>query len=693
MKMEMAMHSQQDQMSKNPVPDKPHMVRPVGRLIQFPFFATALLIMGIIGTTSSLLTSCSSEEEALDNISLWGMVEKGPFLADSQVTITARSKSGEVVGELVQSQVQNNLGYYAAKLPTKTGAEAEYILIEVEGKFFNELLGAQTNGEHTLKAVVAIPSEQKEMGGELQANVNVITHMTHLRVIKLIEDEGKAAQAAVTQAEAELREAVPEIPHPEGEQAGLSRVTSITGGDKPDNGWLLALSCVMGQIGDRAEGTIMSALDLFAEELEYDGTFSGEGLTGHVEDAIRFMDSVSCRDNLVSFFEEVLQANMIPDISEILDTDRDGTVNADDDDMDGDEVPNDEDCAPGDYRRWILLDDGVTCVADSNDLDGDGVANDDDCAPLDGDRYVVLDNEACVTDGPDWDGDGVLNNEDCAPKDPAKYYMLVDGVTCVGDSDDWDGDGVSNDEDCAPLDPSLQILVGDESVKTCVGDSDDWDGDGVPNEEDCAPTDPDLQLQLDDGSTCVAEGTDDLDMDGEPNALDCGPTDNRINPDMGEVADGLDNNCDERIDEGWCGEGDPLSQASSSVMWCSEPQDGPMMSCEGSGCQYSYVANMNYAEAVAACAAHVGFSLPTLQQFRDILGSCEIDSQTEQESCTGCSDSGTCSALFGESGGGVEMYWTSTDSTQAGAVMAVDIGAGQVFTQVKEGNAKVRCVQ
>ncbi len=153
-----------------------------------------------------------------------------------------------------------------------------------------------------------------------------------------------------------------------------------------------------------------------------------------------------------------------------------------------------------------FMDAQTPCV----DSDGDGVCDPADLCPG-------------FDDGLDADGDAVPDDCDDCPNDP---------------DDDIDGDGACGDVDPCPFD-NPDDSDGDsvcDSEDVCAGDDLlDTDSDGYPDDCDNCPTVPQGQ-QLDG------------DADGYGTLCDCNDQDAAINPDAEETCDGIDENCDELID-------------------------------------------------------------------------------------------------------------------------------------------------
>ncbi len=250
----------------------------------------------------------------------------------------------------------------------------------------------------------------------------------------------------------------------------------------------------------------------------------------------------------------------LPEACDGLDNDCDGDTDEEFPDLDQDKIP---DCLDKDKDGDDVPDDSDNCPvvanADQEDLDGDAVG------------------DAC---DPDSDGDAIPDAVDncLGLKNTSQSDIDEDGMGDACDGDD-DSDGLADGDDNCPMvaNPEQTDTDSDSVGDACEKDK---DGDGVDDAQDCEPLDPaihsgaaevcdgldnDCNSGVDDGfkdtdldgvKDCVDLDDDD---DGTPDDADCAPVDSAIHPDAPEVCDNADNDCDglsdEELGELACGKG------------------------------------------------------------------------------------------------------------------------------------------
>ena len=189
--------------------------------------------------------------------------------------------------------------------------------------------------------------------------------------------------------------------------------------------------------------------------------------------------------------------------------------------------------------------------------------------------------EAEVCDGQDNDCDGFLDEElgettcglglcehtvlNCADGQPVECDPLegAQGEDCDGKDDNCDG---VPDEGFPDTD--------DDGVADCV--SIDDDGDGIPDDEDNCPlnANPDqANFDLDTvGDECDPDDDNDLTKDED----DCEPFNPAVHPNAMEFCNGVDDNCDLEVDEGFGETGCGMGECEHTVANC---EDGKMQVC------------------------------------------------------------------------------------------------------------------
>ena len=269
-----------------------------------------------------------------------------------------------------------------------------------------------------------------------------------------------------------------------------------------------------------------------------------------------------CDDQVDEDFEDA-DGNGIADCFEAIDADGDGVGDDEDNcpaDPNPDQLDNDEDdlgdvCDPDDDNDGVP-DEFDNCPFMPNpevvDTDGDGQG---DMCDEDDDNDGVLDDEDCDPKNADIfpGADEICNNKDDNCDDAVDEGFADDngnGIADCFEAMDADGDGIADDEDNCPDDPNPDQAdnEGDGLGDVCDPDDDD---DTIPDEVDNCPlvANPDVLDSDMDGQGDACD--DDDDNDGVPDEEDCDSLDAAVFPGAEEICNGIDDNCDEQVDEGF----------------------------------------------------------------------------------------------------------------------------------------------
>ena len=200
--------------------------------------AFLLAAFGLVGCGDSSRAGASEDPNQV-TASIEGVVEKGPFVKGTSVTLyELNPETFAQTGKVFTGTVEGDNGGFSLG---KVELDSRYVLLEASGYYWNELWGHNTDSPLSLKAVAHVNEKSK-------VNINIGTHITHKRILSLIES-GMDFDEAKEQAESELIKAI------FGDDSGVAfENASIVNNDK-----LLALSIMVLKVGGEAAVTEMIA--------------------------------------------------------------------------------------------------------------------------------------------------------------------------------------------------------------------------------------------------------------------------------------------------------------------------------------------------------------------------------------------------------------------------------------------------
>lgn len=196
--------------------------------------AFLLAAFGLVGCGDSSRAGASEDPNQV-TASIEGVVEKGPFVKGTSVTLyELNPETFAQTGKVFTGTVEGDNGGFSLG---KVELDSRYVLLEAFGYYWDERTGKNTTSPLSLKAVAHVNEKSK-------VNINIGTHITHKRILSLIES-GMDFDEAKEQAESELIKAI------FGDDSGLAfENASIVNNDK-----LLALSIMVLKVGGEAAVT------------------------------------------------------------------------------------------------------------------------------------------------------------------------------------------------------------------------------------------------------------------------------------------------------------------------------------------------------------------------------------------------------------------------------------------------------
>ena len=118
----------------------------------------------------------NNEEEIVKKHALSGVVEKGPFVSGSSVTINELGEDLSQTGKTYTTTIKNGEGMFELK---SINLKSPYTQLSVDGFFFNEIGGTLSKAKITLYALADVRDRSS-------VNVNIVTHIQKQRLEALV---------------------------------------------------------------------------------------------------------------------------------------------------------------------------------------------------------------------------------------------------------------------------------------------------------------------------------------------------------------------------------------------------------------------------------------------------------------------------------------------------------------------------
>ncbi|MBR2211402.1 MAG: fibrobacter succinogenes major paralogous domain-containing protein [Fibrobacter sp.] len=191
---------------------------------------------------------------AIENKTVSGVSQKGPFVNGSSVTIQALN--GETLaqtGRSYQGKIKNDQGEFSVSIESLV---SPYVVLKANGFYRNENTGEKTKAPVELFALSDISNRD-------EVNVNLLTHLEYERSLYLASVDSMTVAAAKKQAEKEVLTSF----GIEGDFANSEDLSIFGKGD--ESAALLAISILMQ--GDLNEADFSERLADYAADIEVDG--------------------------------------------------------------------------------------------------------------------------------------------------------------------------------------------------------------------------------------------------------------------------------------------------------------------------------------------------------------------------------------------------------------------------------------
>ncbi len=259
----------------------------MNKILQNKFFALeticflCLSLILCVACSSDSSAGGSTEDEtvvALKDKTITGVSQKGPFVKGSSVTV--QELDGETfaqTGKSFKGKIISDAGDF--KLDIKS-LISQYVLIEANGYFFNEITGGKSNAPITLNAFSNIKERDN-------VNINLLTHLAYERTLYLVTKEDMPFSKAKKQAEQEVLKSF-------GIEEEFNDAEDLNiFGTENANAALLAISILMQNDFFVSEGNQEGEAGLSERLTNYSLDIETDGIWNDIETQTKIADGVS----------------------------------------------------------------------------------------------------------------------------------------------------------------------------------------------------------------------------------------------------------------------------------------------------------------------------------------------------------------------------------------------------------------
>lgn len=284
-----------------------------------------LLILSSLFVLLLGICSCSDDnenEESGKGITIKGLVEKGPFISGSSVTVYELDDNLNGTGRVFEAKT-NDEGAFS--INTSTALVSKYVKLSVIGYYFNEYTGRLSDSQIMLDAITT--TEGKD-GANI--NVNVLTHLEMPRVMQLITS-GKSFDAAKKQAEKELLSAFLIT-----NETIIPEEASITANNTSAN-ILIAISSIL--LNERSDAQFSEFMSILRTDLS-DGEIS-QTTKNKIAESSLGLRYTNIKNNIQERYKELGKNVEVGNFELFIDGDGDGEIGEPYDE--GDDISSPED--------------------------------------------------------------------------------------------------------------------------------------------------------------------------------------------------------------------------------------------------------------------------------------------------------------------------------------------------------------
>lgn len=244
-----------------------------------------------------IFSSCAKDDEVLliNNASINGYVQKGPFLNGTSISLYELNNSYSSTGKVFSTQIVDNSGLFQLN---NISLISSYVQIKANGYYFNEVSGNNSSAPITLYAL-------SDITDRTSINVNMLTHLEKSRIEYLVAN-GSRFSVAKRQAEEEILRifSITMDSIIDSESLNISQ-------DGDNNAILLAISVILQ--GYRTEGDLSELLANISTDIRQDGVLNSASLGTLLINDAKLLNLPQIRTNIENRYNNLGMTVNIPD--------------------------------------------------------------------------------------------------------------------------------------------------------------------------------------------------------------------------------------------------------------------------------------------------------------------------------------------------------------------------------------------
>lgn len=244
-----------------------------------------------------------STDDPISISKIEGVIQKGPFLNGTSITIFELTTNFSQTGRSFNAQTRDNTGNYTL---SNLQLASPFIEIRADGFYFNEVLNRNSTSQLTLSAISNVTDKTS-------LNVNLLSTLEKERVLHLIS-QGKTFSEAKTQAKQEILSIFDITPQGTADFESLDIVK-----DGEENAILLAISVIL-QSNFQNVADLSQLVANIKSDILQDGILNDANIGTQLVNNAKRLDKAQIRANLTAKIAELgLPGGVVPPFEKYID--------------------------------------------------------------------------------------------------------------------------------------------------------------------------------------------------------------------------------------------------------------------------------------------------------------------------------------------------------------------------------------